>query len=568
MTINKIKKLILYTIPCFFLMAMSVWYINVDNAPKIFGDEYGYWAAGAHFARLDWRELTSLNDYYGWGYGVLLSIILRLPISFEKCYHIAIGLNGVFLCIIYFIALKFISEISTEKNEFINVLIAFTSSIMPSTLYYSRYTLAEAILSVCYWTLIYLVWKILTINTSKIYEILFIVVNAFMLSVHLRTIGIIFFSILFLMYVHGIQNGIHIKKMISSIVFFFILLVLINIIKMEYRNSYANVLVDMKTGNDISGQVRKLSFFFSQEGFFSFIKLFLGRFYSTLINSFFFIFVVIVNCIEIASSLLKSKKVANNQLIVLYAILCTFSEIAISALSMIGHSQGRFDILTYSRYHEFTIGIIILFGLIMIMKNQNLKIILNSYFLMLILTIIVSKIQEYATSTSHVFFNTPFLFYYVINNEYKNLYMLITINLIFINAFFQVIIKYNKKIGILCTCVIMSIYTILMSNYAYTNGCLKWSVEQEQENNKLINFIVENQYNDRLSFMVDDDVLKVDQLQFMLREDTIHIMSIEQIKQMENIYILTTVNYDNSGLIESGYQVMCKGDQLMLWGTD
>lgn len=168
---NKIGKVIIYILPCLLLMFLTMYHIEDNALPKIFGDEYGYWAAGAYFAGLDWHEITSLNDYYGWGYGIFLSFILRLSLSSELCYKIAIGLNGVFLCAIYIIALKLSEEIVCHKYKLVNAAVAFAAAIMPSTLYYTQYTMAEVFITLCYWCIVYFAWKILIYN-SWIYEIL------------------------------------------------------------------------------------------------------------------------------------------------------------------------------------------------------------------------------------------------------------------------------------------------------------------------------------------------------------------------------------------------------------
>lgn len=42
-----------------------------------FTDEIGYWASAALMKGYNWREVMSTGGYYGYGYGIVLSLIIN-----------------------------------------------------------------------------------------------------------------------------------------------------------------------------------------------------------------------------------------------------------------------------------------------------------------------------------------------------------------------------------------------------------------------------------------------------------------------------------------------------------
>ena len=67
-------------------MMLVLWHVSVNYYPKVFGDEYGYWGAAAYFAGIGWNDITSMNEYYGWSYGLIMSFILHFPLTSKECY--------------------------------------------------------------------------------------------------------------------------------------------------------------------------------------------------------------------------------------------------------------------------------------------------------------------------------------------------------------------------------------------------------------------------------------------------------------------------------------------------
>jgi hypothetical protein len=549
-------------------MYLSTYYLKENYLPKILSDEYGYWSAGAFFAGLDWSGVAFANGYYGWGYGLILSLILRLPLDAVASYRLAIILNGVFVFIIYVLAYKIAKELVLENNRYISALVALAAAMMPSVLYYTQYSMCEVILCLMYWVIIYIEWGIIK-KPTRGKEILLIVCNAYILSIHLRAIGIVVVSFIVLLVVAYRNNSNMAKNVIRLCVIGGIVVAGVFVVKAIYQSKFfINDFKEIDNTNTLSGQIGKLSYLFSIEGFKSFVNNLFGRIYATFINSYLMVTVAVCSIINTLYKYFKNHiKIQEREWLCLVCILNTISSIAISSLYMIGATDSRFDILTYNRYHEFTLGPLILFGILycfkMTKRGESICIV---SMIILVCSQVITYIQKFDLTMSNMFINNPVGYWYVNNcGNLESCYYVMAFIGIELFIIFNELLKYRKKLGMVILPLLLIVFNIYQNGYTYQNGCLSWSVYVNDNYLKLLEYIELNDYEDNIYVIYDDTATVLDTLQYMLKNHKVNAISELQLATInENSIIVTNNGYDIM-LEDNGFSIVLETQYNKIW---
>ena len=306
----KISEVIIYTVlPLIAILVLTGIHIPLNYYPKIFGDEYGYWAAGAWFAGLDWGNITSMNEYYGWGYGLLLSALLKMPLSAKNCYVCALLLNGVMLWGIYCIAYRITGEFFPKEKKYFCCALGMLAAFLPSAFYYTQFSLSEVVLCFFYWLLIYAGYHTLKNYNAK--NVFFVaIINVCLISIHLRSVGVAVVSFGLILYCELAQKQ---KKRIF-LIFVYAGIVLIGIfgisyVKNRYLGSIAIDYIQSHDKNTVAGQANKLRSILSNEGISSLLLNLSGRLYTIFSNTYLLAGYTVIGSIILAFR--KRKKEAN-----------------------------------------------------------------------------------------------------------------------------------------------------------------------------------------------------------------------------------------------------------------
>ena len=570
---KKISEAIVYIIPLAVILIFTGINLPINYYPKIFGDEYGYWAAGAWFSGLDWGNITSMNEYYGWGYGLLLSVILRLPLSAKACYVSAILLNGVMLWGIYCIAYKISLEIFPKEKKTVCCVLGMIAAFLPSSFYYTQYTISEIILGFFYWLLIYAMF--ILVKEYRTSTVLFVAaVDICLLSIHLRTVGIVAVSFLCVVYFGFAHNQ---KKKIYLIGIYALVLLIgifgVIFIKKLYLESIALDFIQSHDKNTVVGQTRKLQSLFSLEGVISFGSNIFGRLYTVFSNTFLLAGYAILKSIIISFTKRKEEKTVSD----IIAIICTIntlSMIAISSLYTICDEKYRFDILIYSRYHEFTLGILVLLGIKFLRddfksKKLGICIIPISFLPAILLTKIVLNCFAFDAPDTNLYINNPISFFWkmrVLNPI--NLFSLAIIVSIIVFGIIAVTVK--RKFEFLTVIgVLIILFNVVQSNIILKEGCFSWSTSYTENAEKITDFIESKNMEDSIYFMNDDNVTNVDILQFMLKDHSVKVINYEMVDDINQTpaIVITTRDYKNNYLFES-YDLVYEANRLKIWSVE
>lgn len=571
--IKIIKKFFIYSVPLIFIMLLVLWHINENYYPKLFGDEYGYWASAAYFAGLDWNDITSLNDYYGWGYGLILSPILKISFSAKQCYISAIVLNGMMIWGIYCILLRLCKEFFASRGELFCCALALMVCLLPSNLYYSQYTMSEVTLAFIYWLLIYTEWQLIRkYDLKKVGAI--IILDVAMLSVHFRTIGVILVSIVFVLFATiKNQKGKSLFCVVTITCVFCVAMLSVIYIKRIYQGAIALDFVQARSNNTIDGQIGKIVFLMTQDGIKSFLANVVGRMFSILVNSYLLSGLAVVSGIVCLYMKNGNKLEMEVSKLTTICFLNSASLIAISSLFMIKARNNRFDILTYSRYHEFTTGALLLLGVYFLITNIDGIVVKRLLLAIIIGTLILSKICTYIMNfdlpTSHLYAHNPrcLYFYSKLLNNSQGTYCMMAIEAVLVIVFLYFCSMYNRKIIMTLALICILLLNIYESDYEFNKGCLRWSIDAIKDTEDMVSFLEDGEYTNSLHFFSDDNVLKVDLLQFVLKDSTIQVIDESMIEDKlgSKDIIITTDKYEGMSRIQDSYEKIYEKKRLYFW---
>ena len=188
---------------------LSIWNQN---------DEFGVWQGGAWLLGLDWTEVTSTNGFYGYGYGFILAIFIKLfgqdtilmtqlAVYFQALMHTG--------CI--FIARYCIKKLFPKVGGATRIIASSVCILTVPDLFYIYTFFSECLLRFLVW----MIWGIVVsyYSNKKWYKIICIdLVAIYAFSVHQRCILLIAVTFMLTLYeiiIYLKENGINIEIIIT-----------------------------------------------------------------------------------------------------------------------------------------------------------------------------------------------------------------------------------------------------------------------------------------------------------------------------------------------------------------
>lgn len=577
-----IEKIIVYVIPFIILMFLVLYFINYANGLRIIGDEYGYWTAGDYLSgRSVWQEFSSWSAYYGFGYGIILGILLQLPFSTPFLYKIAIVINGLMLFGIYCMVFTIIKlNINTKKYYIFKSIFSLAITCITANLYYTQFTMSEVILAFFYWLLCFSLWKY-----CRTKRLLFIYLACFssiyMFAIHLRAIGILAVSlstVLFLLF----YNNVKLKRVLQICFFTLMILLAIFIIRKGYLNYLTPTVKyaakNLLDGNNFNGQTGKIAYFFSAEGFCEFWRLFFGKLFYAFSGTFMLLWPGIIMFIVGVKRIICSKNIRINSeyFMCMISIINLFIAIAIASLYLITGRNSRMDIMTYGRYFEYTIGPAVLFGVLCIKKTACKKnfirnVLISGATVYLLTAVITNTYQNYNSLTSHFAISSTWMYTWFKKFNFSQgtiLYIvLVEMLIIVIFAILYRIIE-NKNTVALLGLTFIFMYSVYSSFYTYNHGIIPWSSRQEKKEVELYNFIMDNGIENRLYCDISDiNMYGAEHLQFLMKDNALHVVrDVEMfIDEYASEYLLTSAIVNEDNLKNRGFNLIISTEKVMLW---
>ncbi len=377
------KKLLRENVYYIFFVVLifvsCVWNLNSAVMPYCVSDEIGYWTAAAWINGVDWSPLMSHSQYYGWGYGILLSVIFGIldPIS---RFRLAIIINAILLIFVFFFLNKICNLLLKDNDKKINIFISGMATCYSYNILFAHTNMCEVFLTFLFVLNIYIFLKIL--ERPKQFRILCLgILILLQFATHLRTLVCIIALCIVIVFMYFNRQ---INKKITFEIFFLcfgaivvVYYVKTILIECEYTSSY---VVERLTANEGSNVLSRISGMFSVGFWHEFIYSLEGKLFYLLCSTSFFIIGALGYLFDSVKQYLASKNLileAKEDIylpVKIYICLCFLGALAVDTIYTLYSSKSvRLDAFFYGRYVENVLPILICMGCHWIIKKGNDK---------------------------------------------------------------------------------------------------------------------------------------------------------------------------------------------------
>ena len=355
-----------------FLICFYGYHIGRVYGFVFFPDEFGYWTYAAQLSGYDWSDIVSLGSYYSYGYSLILFPIFYFCNDAVIAYRVAVTCNFILLGATFFLLLFLVKRLfRTQQN--VNLCLAVAVTVFyPSWLFYARTTMVETVLMTVFILICVLLYRYLEKNkwSTLVGLVLGIVYIHFL---HMRAIGVLIAGVITLVIYFLCQSG-KWKQFLLMVLCGAGMLAAGFFVK-EWVQSvlYESSEAGMLQINDYAGQLEKVWFLFSKEGMKNFVSGLAGKVLYLGIASFGLAYWGIWKaCKEVVvffRDKIKKRKTKNQNLFYLFILLTTIGEILINTIYNV--RPIRVDSVTYGRYHEFVMPVLMLLGIVELLQTTR-----------------------------------------------------------------------------------------------------------------------------------------------------------------------------------------------------
>lgn len=441
-----------------FIFGVLLFCVFMYNISNIYGftlypDEFGYWSYAAKASGYDWSQILSLGSYYSYGYSLILLPVFSLCKNGIFAYRVAVTINFILL-VVTFLILKYLAKkLFSDIEGKILAFFAMIAVFYPPSIYYAKTTMVETLLVTMYAVICVLMYHYLEKNKWSTL-ILLMLSLVYIHFVHMRTIALMAAAMLTLLckiiwqQKSAFHNELYEKQnkkktALNYIIMIGIVVVLFAAGIMIKQWAAAVMYADSQTlaYNDYSGQLSRIKYIFTLEGFKNFLISILGKILYLGLASF---------GTAIWGIWYALKKIRERNAFWLFIFLSTLGATMVNAVYTCSPGK-RVDTLIYGRYHEYVIAILVIAGLYEIWKTGQLikGTIVILFAELLMLAAVLCNVYIYKMDRIHM--ELVIGMSYFCNTEKFNPYQFLIIAylfgalLTFVTAFVIGFIKSNKQ---------------------------------------------------------------------------------------------------------------------------
>ncbi len=318
-------------------------------------DEFGYWSYAAGLAGYDWSDIASLGSYYSYGYSLILLPVFLIFKDGVIAYRAAMVVNIALLAVCFFI-----------RQKMGRTFYAAAAVFYPTWLFYAGTTFAEILLVTLYLTTCMLLLKYLQTDNKR-YMALMLAAMFYMYLVHLRAIGVLVSGtavlLLYNIRKYSIRKyimrngGRKVRSVLVPAAAAAVILAVGLLMGLFIKNYwtgmvYGDTADTLKNANDYAGQFEKIAYIFSIEGLKNLIISVSGKILYLGLASYGIAYFGIIYAV---------RRVRERKYFPLFVLLTTAAALMICAIYTI--RPGRVDTLTYGRYHEYVMPVLLMMGI-------------------------------------------------------------------------------------------------------------------------------------------------------------------------------------------------------------
>lgn len=379
------------------VILLCFWVFGIHNIYgfSIFPDEFAYWSYAAGLSGYDWSHITSIAPYYSYGYGVLLFFVFVLCKDAVTAYRVAVSINFLFLFLAFVFLVRLLERIA-YKEKFSIVLFSMIAVLTPWNLFYTQTTLTETLLICLYVIAGSLLYDYLENNRlTTLIWLMFILMYLYI--VHMRTIGVVLSGI-FVLLLHiwkERKKKSHIWAVLGIAV---VLFALSGAVKEKILDFfYDGVGAELAAGNDYSGQIEKIRYIFTREGFYDLLVSIWGKILYLGLASFGLFYWGIYGLVKWFVGKQQEKKE-----FALFLLLSTAAQIAVSTIYLL--TLGEISDYTYGRYNEIILPFVMALGLLVLWKERAKVVWLaNGVFAIMQMTAVICVVRQITDTGAEVF---------------------------------------------------------------------------------------------------------------------------------------------------------------------
>ena len=496
---GKLKNRVILHLTAIVVFIFSAWFITQRQHIFIY-DEVGYLSTGAYIAGYDWSEIAKSYSYYSFGYGLFISIFIKIFNTKEQIYFAILLLNAFLNVFNFYLEFVCTKKVFAEINERVIILCCFTSSLYISNLVYINVIMPEIMLTSFFWAIIYLLEKYM--EEKKPITVAFLaILCGLMFWIHMRTIAILF-SVGLIGIFLCVKGKIR-KSHVIEFVILFVSIIVAGAFAREYiKNGLWGKARDLAAlnSNDVGGRINQvIELITSPHLWKTFLLSISAKIYYTVFSSIGVVFLGIYFAIK------QYRKREEKHKIIFAFLLCSYVfAMIINCVAMA--VPDKWDRLFWGRYVEYIWGPFLILGLLCLFfckKKDNIRNIMIIIFLQSVLFFAVAKIiQSTEFQDSIAFCSLGITIYdrtefaeFSLERLSQLLVLLLTIILLFT--------QWNKKAGFLAVNVLLVCIWVSSSSYYIGKRIADVNDAEEEQEEILTGCLLDNHKGENIYFYTD-----------------------------------------------------------------
>lgn len=356
----KEKSDILFTIFCCLIIVCINLLIQSSCDLPIIVDEIGYISYPAFISGYRWNDALCYVPYYGFGYGLFLVPVFLICKSIRQIYTAIRILNFLFIVVIFLTVKKFGNEM-WKGNHLNGTVYSLICCFIPGILVFKNYALSEIIIIMVYSLMLLSFEKYITSGKTR-WKTVFLFLNFYLLTIHLRMIGSVFAScILLAVYNLKLAKGSNAKRKNKKMFVLTAIMVLLIFLLAQSAISLSGI-GKYDSANSLSEQIGRVIAILNLRYMKSFLLLMVSRVWTYAVS---YLGLFMVGMGGLITFIVREK---DNRIIYTYIFLSFAFEFFINCVAM--PRVSRLDIMFHTRYSEVCIIPILYIGIMNVLERK------------------------------------------------------------------------------------------------------------------------------------------------------------------------------------------------------
>lgn len=352
------------------LFALWAFGIGSTYGFSIFPDEFAYWSYAARFAGYDWSDVNALAPYYSYGYSLILIPIFTFCRDAVMAYRIAVSINFLLL-FLALIALAGIVRRMVPDKKMPIALFSVLTVLFPCNLFYTQMTLTEILIFALYIAAGSVLYHYLENNRLSTL-ILLMLILIYLYTVHMRTVGVLLAAMI-VVTMHILFRGNRRWHILAALGVTLLLFAVADFLKqMAFVYVYAGINQELAAFNDYGGQMEKVRYILSLEGFYDLLISLAGKVLYLGLATWGLFYWGVYGLVRQALALLRNikKRVSAEpqQFFAVFVLLTVAVQIVIATIYLL--TLGEIGDYTYGRYSEMVIPFVMVWGFVVLWKER------------------------------------------------------------------------------------------------------------------------------------------------------------------------------------------------------